>query len=513
MPGLRALPAWAWVSALLVCTCVRRERAPPPPAPKPGTTAAVPDAVIYVTADLRGYLVPCGCSANMRGGMDRAAAQVQAAREAGLPVVVADSGDALFPRPSLEPAELPQEERKARVLGKIMQQLGFTAKAVGPLDETRGKAFLGSLSLPLLANGNGTAVSAGGYKVGFAAGSSLQELTLASSKAHNLGALFVVGFWTGTLADAQRLVETRATGVDVLVSSHAEGDVEGEANVLTRAAVPLVRPESKGRSLVRMEVYGQEPNRPFTLLKTDADIEREMAALTQRIELLNKELREPGLLDAKKQLLLAKVAEVADRRARLTATPAAVPERSNSVAVAFIPLESTLPTDPAVSALITDYDREVGLANLAWAREHGKDCAPPAKGEASYLGNEACRACHAAAFEVYDQTRHAHAYQALEKAGKQYRVDCIVCHVTGYEQPGGVCRVDQVAGRDQVGCETCHGPGSLHVASKRHGFIRAQPTERTCRGCHNPENSPGFNFGLYLPKVLGKGHAHRVTGS
>ena len=34
---------------------------------------------------------------------------------------------------------------------------------------------------------------------------------------------------------------------------------------------------------------------------------------------------------------------------------------------------------------------------------------------------------------------------------------------------------------------------------------------QTCLGCHDPENSPHFDFNAYLPKILGKGHAAHAS--
>jgi hypothetical protein len=178
--------------------------------------------------------------------------------------------------------------------------------------------------------------------------------------------------------------------------------------------------------------------------------------------------------------------------------------------VRFIPLEAALASDPDVDAVVAAYDKEVAELNLAWAREHGEPCPPPAPGQTAYVGNEACRACHPAAFAVYERTGHAHAYSTLEKASKQYRLDCVGCHLVGFQQPGGVCRVDQVAQRKNVGCENCHGPGSAHAkAGTADSIPRRKPTVSTCLGCHTPENSIHFDFAKYLPRVLGKGHRAR----
>jgi hypothetical protein len=62
---------------------------------------------------------------------------------------------------------------------------------------------------------------------------------------------------------------------------------------------------------------------------------------------------------------------------------------------------------------------------------------PPATGQAAYLGVEACLGCHGAAYEVWKKTRHAGAYQTLARDHKEYNLDCVGCHVTGYQRPGG----------------------------------------------------------------------------
>ena len=57
-----------------------------------------------------------------------------------------------------------------------------------------------------------------------------------------------------------------------------------------------------------------------------------------------------------------------------------------------------------------------------------------------------------------------------------------------------------------MGCESCHGPGSLHVENPSPDTITGKPGEKVCVTCHNPENSPHFDFATYLPRVLGPGH-------
>ena len=69
---------------------------------------------------------------------------------------------------------------------------------------------------------------------------------------------------------------------------------------------------------------------------------------------------------------------------------------------------------------------------------------------------------------MWDKTRHAHAYETLATQFKEYNLDCVSCHVTGYEQPGGssVTHVDKL---NDVQCEFCHGPSSRHAVHATSG--------------------------------------------
>ncbi|MBL9037752.1 MAG: cytochrome C, partial [Archangium sp.] len=166
---------------------------------------------------------------------------------------------------------------------------------------------------------------------------------------------------------------------------------------------------------------------------------------------------------------------------------------------------SNLPELPALRALITTYDREVGLLNVAEAKKQNRTCPEGVAPAGAYVGSEACSTCHAAAATVWKGTKHSGAYQALETAGKQHHLDCVGCHVTGWLKPGGSCRVDRPGALTQVGCEACHGPGGAHVRSPSQPMKR-QVEATTCTGCHDRENSPHFSFDSYVAKILGPGH-------
>jgi len=440
----------------------------------------------------------------MRGGLGRAAAQVARARAEGFPTVYLDAGDALFERTGLQPDEAVEEERKAKAVAEALRSMGLVGRAVGPLDDVQGAGFRRSLGLPELEAGSAKVLSVAGRALGVVVARSQAELSEGAARARAQGAEFVVALYGGPLDGALSAVRG-APGVDLLVSAQDAPVVTlDDESRLVRGDVPVARVQSRGRAVLRVDLVFGGSGR-LRLFTSPDDVEHEAATLDERISLLKKELALPGENAERKQLLTERLRALVDKRGALAPAPPLA--GANGFTARFIPLETTLPSDARVDAVVAKFDEEVSGLNLAWARAHGRDCAPASKGEAAYLGNAACQACHPAAFGVYDGTGHARAYRELEHVHKQYRLECIGCHVVGIQQPGGVCRVDRVTGRDTVGCENCHGPGSQHAGHPAtQPIARPAPTQAVCVGCHTPENSPQFDFSLYLPRVLGPGH-------
>jgi hypothetical protein len=97
------------------------------------------------------------------------------------------------------------------------------------------------------------------------------------------------------------------------------------------------------------------------------------------------------------------------------------------------------------------------------AQAHHKD--------AAFAGDSQCQVCHQEEFAVWQKSKHSHAYQALEvyakkPGGRNFDGECIVCHTVGYEYRTGYVNEKQTAHLKNVQCESCHGPGSLHVAEE-----------------------------------------------
>jgi hypothetical protein len=121
--------------------------------------------------------------------------------------------------------------------------------------------------------------------------------------------------------------------------------------------------------------------------------------------------------------------------------------------------------------------------------------------------------CHIAQHKAWAETPHAKAFTNLKAAdpakaaevATKMKVEltgtaagtdaCVTCHVTGFKLAGGYPAVDSVktAAVAAVGCEACHGPGSLHVSApmaEKKKFI-SKTSANMCIQCHTPPSPPG----------------------
>ena len=107
---------------------------------------------------------------------------------------------------------------------------------------------------------------------------------------------------------------------------------------------------------------------------------------------------------------------------------------------------------------------------------------------------------------------HANAWKSLVDVGKQADYKCVGCHVTGYGEIGGTS-LGYTKKLENIQCETCHGPGSEHVAAK--GLedppaIQRNTPSPVCTNCHNEHHSDTFNYNAYLRDILGPGHGAKA---
>lgn len=150
-------------------------------------------------------------------------------------------------------------------------------------------------------------------------------------------------------------------------------------------------------------------------------------------------------------------------------------------------------------------------------------------GDYEYIGSSKCKKCHLSQYKTWAKTEMGQAFETLKpgravEIKKKHNLDpekdysqdpnCIECHTTGYGHAGGYATPDpsdKKAVRKakklmNVGCESCHGPGSAYIKvfeeifkSKRKYKVEelyavglTKIEESTCTTCHN-DKGPTFD--------------------
>ncbi len=153
-------------------------------------------------------------------------------------------------------------------------------------------------------------------------------------------------------------------------------------------------------------------------------------------------------------------------------------------------LDKTFADDEAIAKLFTAYDMEVV------AREKAS---LPTGAVVKFAGADACQACHAAIFEQWKGTGHAHAFELLTSQKREFDRDCTPCHTTGFFKEGGFVNASITANLSGVQCEACHGNGSAHAKAPT---VKTDTVAKSaCRSCHTAEQTPEFEFTKFWARI------------
>jgi hypothetical protein len=196
------------------------------------------------------------------------------------------------------------------------------------------------------------------------------------------------------------------------------------------------------------------------------------------------------------------LAELETQREELDRSPP--PPSGSFFRTTNVEIRESLGRDPAVEGELAGYYKAVNEHNRRALADRRP--APAAPGEATYVGIEACSKCHPAPREVWQKTAHSRAYATLSTQFKEFNLECVGCHVTGYERPGG-STATYVESLKDVQCEVCHGPGSAHAVDPGDKTkIVGKPNAAICLGCHHPPHVEGFDSVAKVADILGPGH-------
>jgi hypothetical protein len=170
-------------------------------------------------------------------------------------------------------------------------------------------------------------------------------------------------------------------------------------------------------------------------------------------------------------------------------------------------LWDTIPQHEDLRQLVRDYRAEIRGAKLAVDDPNtaAPDAVPGVAATARYVGTAACLDCHPQAAKVWQSSAHAHAFRSLVKPGADADPHCVGCHTIGFSKPGGYVRSMGETKLIDVGCESCHGPGSEHLDR----YLHQKPTRfkfrplgaGDCVSCHYGEFSRPFDWDSFWPPI------------
>lgn len=511
---------------LLSCGC---KQSPKEPAPAPKYSVLR----VYAISTLAGALEPCGCRKDMLGGVDHAAVLLARSAPEATHRLVVGAGPMLFMNPGLEQDKRQQDLWKAQAIAEAMRDWQLAAWAPGVNDWAAGGEQLSELvrqsGAELLAGnlaGSATpvgstkivavgdirvglvgAVSANAWPAGVKQADPLETLREGLAQLQTKGARLNIALIAAPRGEALRLIE-QVPGFQLAIlgkpSDRGEGNDAPVPPVwLDRTLVVQGPNHLQGVPFVDVHVRdGQFEFADASGIQRQQrreSLERRITELDQRIEAWQ---RSGSVNEADLQ---ARRADLARLRAELETLQKPEPEPEGSFfRYEFVEVREELGSDEQVSARMNSYYKKVNEHN----RVAFKDRKPPPlePGQAGYVGVERCATCHEPAYRFWKGTRHARAYETLQRQHKEFNLDCVGCHVTGYEKPGG-STVTFVDGLKDVQCESCHGPGARHVVDRRRESIDRVPKPALCETCHHPPHvADDWMAAAVWSKLLGPGH-------
>jgi hypothetical protein len=479
---------------------------------------------LVATAEVKGTPEPCGCTSDPLGDV----ARVATLAKGGLWL---DAGSLLYNREELSTERRPQADATAAALAHIYGGarvgLGFDDLATGTAaDVARVKPprqACNARGMPLQAP---RVETIDGVKVGVfgvvtpervkpvRASEPVAAATKAVATLRKQGAQMIVALCGMDRVEARKLVRA-VPGISFAVVGADVGDGMAEPEPIGEAW--LTAPADLARYAVKLTVE-RRGDGPMALYAGEAARKHDVEKADRRLKTLETQLAEwKKDPTADKAFVAARQKEhdelAATRKVLATSAPPPPPATGNWFSYELVPVRHVIPRDPTIAEELRGLAQTIGRINVAAAKAQP---APSAEaGAPTYVGMAACGKCHKPAVAFWKKTVHAEAWKTLVEVDKQYHYDCIGCHVTGWEKPGGVnlATVEKRALVD-VQCETCHGPGSKHVDEAgldEPRTIVTRPPERFCAdNCHTKEHSDTFALVPYLRDILGKGHGEKA---
>jgi Cytochrome c554 and c-prime len=441
-------------------------------------SAKPPVAVLIISGEQDGYPDPCGCTDGQLGGLGRRYHFCQMLEAKGWPVVKIDLGNLIHYRGA---EWLAQEKIKFSVIHTALSAMKYDAVALGPEDLKLGVIE----TLAALLNFKEPRFLAANVK---AIDKDLGE-ALRSTRLTNAGGL-TFGI-TAVLDPAtyQTIQDDAAGTLNVLPPDEVLPEVY--ANLRRQAMVTILMVQGPHDEAKRLATKFPGFDIVIGTSKFDDPDEK------------------PETLNNGRTLLINNIG----KRGKYAGVVGFFPDAEQRMVFRRQPLDGVFEQAAPMKVLI-DKEYQDMLKGQGVVENFQRSPNGQAPG-ASYVGAQACQACHPKTFEKWTTTKHARAYEPLTnpRRNREFDAECISCHTTGFGYNTGWVSAEKTPLLKGNQCENCHGPASLHAAEpdnidRRKSLKMSAESAKSnafCTKCHDSDNDPHFTFDSRYNQIFHKG--------
>lgn len=410
------------------------------PAPKDTKPTSL---MIVISGDTAGWIVPCGCTSNQSGGLLRRGTFIK--QQQGQDVILADAGGAASGTTDYHRVKFESILRGELAMGAIAHNIGQSEAALGA---DYLKKLAQEAKIPFV---SANVTGADGQRL-------FPAVRIIERHGKRIAFAGVMGKQYNGPGMAVR--EPKDALLDAIAEQQGKYDsliilayLNEEEMTQLASAIPeadaiiggptgqAIKPRLVGQTLV-----GSATNKGKFLVALDADLQSKLS-WTGRIIELNQSFSDDA---QQQQNVNAYLAELEKRDFAAADT-------------GFVPILNR-------------------------------------SSQSQVAGNDSCVKCHQGDCKQWDGSKHAHAWKTLHDKGYHVDAYCQQCHTTGFGMESGFVSARRSLQRTSVGCESCHGPSQAHVQNVK--IKTPFNAKDQCIKCHDPENSPLFQYDAYWPRIV-----------
>ncbi len=488
-----------------------------------------PDLVLVLSAQQHGYMLPCGCSRPQVGGLERRYNFLQLVKKAGWPYIAFDVGDIPQQRGI---AHLPNQQGMIKYVFSMraLKAMNYTAVGFGEYEVTLG---LGNVLGEFALNEPSPRVVMSNL---IDAENNFPEQTKTWQLAESKEAGLKVGITARVGPTVSEKIKKVAQGDAKVRFDNKIGSLNDVWKAMADAKIdipvllyqgPVRLPGIKDSPSEAVGCAKAFPQFPIILCLADED---EPPALPVEVSTRGGSKTLVITLGHKGKF----IGVVGVYKTGNPANPCTFRYERVEMTEDFLTPAGQEKGHPIID-LMEEYTRDLKdkkYLELYGQNSHTLQSLDEVKGlrkpgPVTYVGSEKCKKCHDDAYDIWQHSPHAHAYKTLvEKAtrpgNRQYDPECIVCHTVGFGYRTGYVNEERTPHLKNVGCESCHGPSSLHAANpdnaewkKRINPWRHLPKakrkdaiDQMCQKCHDIDNDVTWIHGGFEKKWKPKKIAH-----